>query len=161
MSTIEAKSEALQKSKAEEFATARPSRVIEMALEDLEIVEADQKYAINMMAWHEPIARPNFMFPDSYIGKCAVCLAGCVIANRFQRDRDDDLMPEDFNRSIEFRLLALDLFRTGAVDGGLRLMDIDPSEGCYALDVTAYEDNPTRFKADMRAMAAMLRNHGL
>ena len=149
MSTIEAKTEALKKSKAEEFATACPSRVIEMALEDLEAMENDERYYVDMGVWHCP----------GPAGKCAVCFAGSVMANRLGISPKGSYEPCDFNPATENRLTALNLFRTGMIDDGLHF--IGPKLYMADWRMTDYRENPDKFKSQMHAMAAMLRQQGL
>jgi hypothetical protein len=48
MSNLKSKSNALTRTKADEFVSACPSRVIEMALENLEAVEKLSTYVVNM-----------------------------------------------------------------------------------------------------------------
>jgi hypothetical protein len=48
--------------------TSKPSALILAALADLEQVENDPRYEVEMGTWHDPN------------GKCAVCLAGSVMA---------------------------------------------------------------------------------
>ncbi len=152
MSTIEAKSEALQKSKAEEFATACPSRVIEMALEDLEAVERSKKYKVEMDACHDPRH-----------GKCYVCLGGAVIANRFGADPDERMVFDScdgWGDEETKRLSALDCFRQGYVAWGLDYFDVKWLDD-EKHTVARYQRNTKRFKADMRAIAELLKSHGL
>ena len=49
-----------------------------VALEDFKKVAEDQDYEIDMMEWHRPEEN----------GKCAVCLAGSVIAGTLQHPKD-------------------------------------------------------------------------
>lgn len=153
MATIEDKVKALQKSKAEEFASACPSRVIELALEDLEAVERSKKHEIVMDACHQPRR-----------GKCLVCLGGAVMANRLGADPDEELLFDSYElggwgKEESKRLSALDYFRQGLPQWALSCFKIDwPGEH---FKVTRYETNRKQFKTDMRAMAEMLKQHGL
>ena len=151
MSDLKSETEALKKAKAEEFASACPSRVIEMALEDLEAVEDNPKYQINMLFWHDPMDE----------GECAVCFAGGVMAMRLGLPSDKAYC-EQFDAATECRLLALNDFRCGEIYLGLELMGVAaavslPSFQC----VTRYHDSPTQFKSDMRSLAEMLKKKGL
>lgn len=71
--------------------------LLALALDDFEIILKDDRYQINMNVWY--LAMPK--------QKCAVCLAGAVIANRF--GGDDTYV-------IDPRLYALDMLRKGDVN---------------------------------------------
>lgn len=89
------------------------SRLIELALSDLESVEADSRYAVNMERWHEPMED----------GICRVCLAGAVMARTLQIEPRERITMNDFwPVEDRTRLLALDSARTGAWPGLLRRM---------------------------------------
>lgn len=146
------------KQKAAEFASALPSRVIEMAVDDLEAVERlAAKYRIDMDHWHRA--------PKPGEPTCAVCFAGAVMANRLGVDIGNDVAPHDFDSVTEDRLLALDDFRSGYVHAGLATFNPEtdePPEGVLEeMEVVEYGDDPARFKADMRSMAEMLKKAGL
>lgn len=152
MSTTEDKAKALQKARAKEFAAACPSRVIEIALEDLEVVEKNPAYRVDMDVWHY-----------AKEGRCSVCFAGAVMANRLGVPSTRSRVCQDFTDATSDRLLALDSFRRGQIEGGLRTID-----GSYRRHhfqhafVTAYDrDDPTQFKADMRKIVETLRQAGL
>lgn len=137
-----------------EFAAASPSRIIEMALEDLEAVERmPERYDVRMTEWHSG-ARSDL--------KCAVCFAGSVIANRFGAQPTEDLGPIDFSYSTAVRLEALNEFRGGNIASGLMEMDLcHPSGLAGYVDIEPYCLETTQFKSDMRALAEMLRANGL
>ena len=156
MSTIEAKVDALKKSKAEEFATACPSRVIEMALEDLEAVEQSPNYRVVMEECHRP----------SQFGYCTVCLGGAVIANRLGGSPSQKLLfdsYEDGGWGDEecARLSALDCFRQGLVGAALDYFGIGNAPLGDRAPITPYHLNPDSFKLSLRHLIVMLKRGGL
>ena len=77
--------------------------LLKVALDDLEVVRGKKKYKISMRNWHEGGW-------DSF--KCAVCLAGSVMARLIDYDYETDLDPEDFQESIDKKFCAIDELRT-------------------------------------------------
>lgn len=158
MATIEDKAKALQQAKNNEFASACPSRVIEMALEDVEILQRSDKYKFRMGdIWHRPVG-----------DKCAVCFAGAVMANRLRVPATENADPEDFEDAIQVRLSALNLFRQGLV--GMGLDEMVPRSSLrgerengfwWHLPVRRFHGGGKGFKADMRSIAEMLKSKGL
>lgn len=73
-----------------------------VALHDLELVEADPRYKIDMDTWH----KPN--------GQCAVCLAGSVMAKTLNAPIKVELDTCDFPYEIEEQLEGLNAVRCGA-----------------------------------------------
>jgi hypothetical protein len=55
----------------------KPSDLLQLALDDLELCEKDRNYTIDMSEWHTPSQDES--------EKCAVCIAGAVIAKTGQR----------------------------------------------------------------------------
>lgn len=153
MADLKAKAEELRKAREEEFANAPPSRIIEMALEDLEAVERTPGYVIDMDVWHDPTSD----------GRCAVCFAGAVIAHRIGTPKDVLFECMDCSDALQDRFFALNAFRSGNIRYGLELMRIEdaPATVPQRMQVVEYEDNPTQFKSDMRALAETLRSAGL
>ena len=159
MATIEDKVKALQKSKAEEFSSACPSRTIELALDDLEAVEAQRdKYRIAMAACHSPSAD----------GQCVVCFGGAVMANRLGADPEEHLLFDqgDWGENACCRLTALDHFRRGQIWDGLEAFGATLRGPLpRKVHVCDYRNGGRNggkgFKADMRNLAAMLKQSGL
>lgn len=138
----------------QEFETALPSRLIELALEDLSFIETNEKYIINMDHWHVPLNNGQ---------NCSVCLAGCVMARTFGVSEKVQLIPGEFKTEVEDRLAALDLFRRGWINDGLMEMSI--MQGEYIADrrhpVPAYGADPAGFRAAMNEIIVTLKEHGL
>jgi hypothetical protein len=133
-----------------------PSALIELALADLEKAENSDRYVVDMTTWHDG---------DRY--GCAVCLAGSVMAFSLGFDSDLPAEPADIGGDDMRALYALDCLRTGQIDDGLDYLDIEIPEqrkdelGRWRRNVTHYEDYPDKFKADMRELAADLKELGL
>jgi hypothetical protein len=137
----------------EDIRTVPPSRLIDIALDDLEMIEESPIYKVDMTAWHEPA-----------LWRCSVCLAGCVISTRFGGDHFDNLYPDDFDGAARNVLVALDAFRVGDIGDGLALLRY-PAPDAYGLPlevpIADYGHSPVQFKSDMRGLAAMFREAGI
>jgi hypothetical protein len=134
----------------------KPSELIGIAMQVLERVENDSRYAVDMATWHEPNQRT---------GICSVCLAGAVMT-RVLDPRSEEFMlhrHDIFDDRTRMKLVALDYFRCGYVDAALSLLDID----CNIMSlrrrrqITPYETNPHHFREDMNDLVKLLRNHDL
>jgi hypothetical protein len=132
----------------------KPSALIRLAIKDLEAVEKNPAYRIDMGAWHEP-----------YDGKCSVCLAGAVIAQTCKIKNDRYIYPnrDVFGKSTTNKLMALDDFREGSVYGGLTGCGVAEERALKFKDwnVVSYIDHPKEFKSQMRRMATNLKRAGL
>ena len=94
------------------------SEAIDQALEDMEACKNDPRYEINFDYWHSPER-----------GKCYVCLAGSVIAKRFNVPFNELSLPYFFPEKKENILRALNCVRKGKVSGALTLMGIEVPKG--------------------------------
>lgn len=90
----------------------KPSKLLMLAMTDLEKVEADPRYKVNMSKWHEPN------------GKCSVCLAGSVIAKTLKVNPGNYITPYGqtlkdtevvFSYETDKALLALNSLRRGDI----------------------------------------------
>lgn len=131
----------------------QPSELLELALNDLEQVENDPSYDINMNDWHYP--------RDT---GCSVCFAGAVMAGTLGAAPGEELSPEDFEQSNDaYKLYALDSARGGdwgAFMDELRIYHNVPDELFEELpNVTAYADDPEQFKANIRQAIDVLRRY--
>lgn len=126
------------------------SDLILVALDDLEKVENDERYTVNMDWWHRS--------GDT----CLVCLAGSVMAKSLDVSPDCTRFPNDFDDKTEAKLDALNWARVGDVSYALYHLDV-PSSDYTSLDreVADYQDDPEQFKADMREIAAALKEQDL
>ena len=136
----------------------RPSELIDIALEDLEAVEKDPKYRVNMSAWHRPD-------PFSGDGMCVVCLAGAVMARRTAKGlpRDFSFKPSDYGPRNFVRLHALNDLRTGDVEDALGALGLEKPRGMRSwYSIPDYEvERPSKFKRAMRRLARRLEAAGL
>lgn len=147
-----------------------PSALLETAMNDLEAVERDPTYRVDMGTWHTP--RPlvgGGLRSSEYV--CCVCLGGAVMAGTLKVDPRFDISTGNFPDSIGYKLSALDAFRTGAVTNGLlrlqwvglKLTD-KQQRGVAGLPITvpcSYFTNPTVWKASMRRLVEQFRSIGL
>lgn len=127
------------------------SRLILVALEDLEKVERSKRYVVDMKLFHVPID-----------GVCHVCFAGGVMAMRlgcspqtFQSEAFEEMDIETARKLFALNYARTGKFQFAAGELGFSYEVIPDS------DITPYESNPAQFKADMRSAAAMLAARGL
>jgi len=97
---------------------SKPSALIKLALKDLRKIEQNPRYEINMNRWHRGSKR-----------RCEVCLAGAVMTCTLGVPKSRDLGPSDFevcfsDRDLEVKLLALESFRKGEIEGGCQYLKV-------------------------------------
>ena len=79
------------------------AQLVTVANADRELVDADDRYVINVEMYHTP---------STYTGLgCAVCVAGCVIAKTLDSSIHSVVEPWDFDKATEHKLEILDLLR--------------------------------------------------
>lgn len=132
----------------------KPSELLNLALNDLELCEKDSKYVINMGTWHLPEEED-----------CLVCLAGAVMAKSLDCDIDAEISPSEMKllASDQAKLNALDRVIKGDVGGFLGGCGVDrlrASQYAY-ISVIFYDDNPVLFKETLRDLAGELKEDGL
>ncbi len=156
----------------------RLSACIRVALQDLELVENDPRYLVDMQNWH---------LASGY--RCLVCFAGSVIAKTLGAEPTQCISPNSYGWpdrrtavDLEWnndRITALDQVRTGKINTALEFMKVDfpkdllmidvaraaklPLEKnrfneCY-LRVTPYMANKQFFKREIAAIATALEQH--
>lgn len=170
----------------------RLSDGIELAISDLEKIEASKLYRVEMGDW--------YAMPDATeSGLCEVCLAGAVMAQTFEVPIDDEstITPDSFEPELESKLEAYDSLRSGdigdairywymhddqhnpidvdyvnekIVDAGFRNISLAGEEpddenkldnGDLYYNTHDYDEDPAKFKSDLRRMATVLRGIGL
>lgn len=158
------------------------SELIEVALQDLECVEQDSRYTINMAKWHDPKVAyaPPTDDPEQPLA-CSVCLAGAVIAKRSNIAPTEFVLPALLGPDIKSKLEILDHLRAGQVMNALeesaraRARALNTSRVCKpdadreelwdvfgnTYPITPYGDSPDAFKRDMRVLQELLRKYGL
>ena len=96
----------------------KASDLLELAMKDMKMIEKNPLYIIDMGSWHSP----EF---QSFEFDCAVCLAGCVMANTLKVNPELPREPEDFNNDIKHKLYAIDDLRQGHVIDALESLGQD------------------------------------
>lgn len=128
-----------------------PSELITLALNDLELVEKDERYEVNMEVYHYPSD-----------GKCLVCLAGAVMAKSLEVPPETNYL--SYSEPNYKQLNALDYFRAGALHAGLYCLNFGRSTwGRFkeCVHMPSYVSSPALFKSEMRDMAAQFKKAGL
>jgi hypothetical protein len=136
------------------------SELLELAMRDLEAVEADPRYRVDMSHWHEPRRDSEF---------CLVCLAGAVMAKtlRLRPTTRVQGLHARFGYNIGLKLRALDRLRRGEVVVALKTLALvsedEVEEVGAALDLLPphYSDDPAGFRTAMADLVAELRGRGL
>lgn len=92
------------------------SELIVEAVNDMRQVRKDPKYVLAMEVWHEPRVRD--------FKKCAVCMAGSIIAARHMINPRKEVQPDEFrNGKYLGPLYAVNNARLGRI--GMALADLD------------------------------------
>ena len=142
----------------------RPSALIRLAMRDLDEVEADPHYEIDMMEWHTGILKGDKKFGDL---PCRVCLAGAVMAKTLGQDVEVDARPDHsdgFTPEEVAKLFALNYFREGNVTKALDEMPtwIEFEHLAHLnREVVEYADDPEMFHEKMLEIADDLEQEGL
>lgn len=150
------------------------SEAIDLALEDLEIVEKSKDYEVDMNFWHGPTGIHDD--PDSV---CRVCFAGAVMAVTHQVPWSQKEYP-DFSKQNSWPrvFFALDNIRDGRLTNALRdfnhhksgcwsegfadRAEMDPHPHNYgSLSVEDYSVDSEKFKSDMRKISKQLKKEEL
>ncbi len=133
-----------------------PSELITIALEDLEWVEKNRRYAVKMNHWHSPLKRGWF-----FNTPCKVCLAGAVMAHSLGIETDMSKSPSFFPTKYSEPLYAIDRLRCGDLSGAFVVLRLPlcpdlPSR----FDIPYYSDDPVGFKFRLSSMARSLASFG-
>lgn len=127
----------------------KPSELIHLAMNDLEAVEKNPLYRVDMEVWHE-------MFNT----KCHVCLAGAVMACTLAFDPKKPFF--DIDMETNDKLCVLNYLRAGLINSALNRLDINIPCGINDyVEIVDYHKNPQQFKQDMYALAMYLELYGL
>ncbi len=139
----------------------KPSQLIKLALTDLETVEKNPRYEIDMERWHEPwIERMDSDGHREYI--CHVCLAGAVLANTFKEDYHKNFDPYHFSPEVKTKLIAIDYLRQGEIEDAFDRLQLElPQSMMRSIDIRDYHANKDGFKVDMLALATNLEEYNL
>lgn len=145
-----------------------PSALLQLAMDDFERAVADPGIRIDMDSW---------MVRDEEEGICYVCLAGCVMLQTLNLNRENPflILEQDVSRDVSWRMRAIDEFRQGYVKNGVRLLlrintltkkereklesSVDELDTIW--DVADYEPTPSIWKRDMQDMINYFKQKGL
>lgn len=129
----------------------KPSALLSMAMKDLERVERDGRYVIDMQKWHMPRADGSL---------CSICMAGAVLTKHMD-PKDICANPEGiFDLPTTMKLMAIDFMRCGSVRDACHMLGHDVVIIANR-QVPQYDDNPEEFRLAMYAMLAELRSEDL
>lgn len=143
----------------------KPSAALRQALADLELIERDERYAVEMSTWHIPASELNWLTDDERAaGKCHVCLAGAMLARSGAMLPSEAFTMRESEDPLFARLEAINEFRLGHIGNGLYLWhERDDKYFNDAQDVSVCGYNsaqPERFKADMQRVIKKLEEMG-
>ncbi len=141
--------------------------LLKIALDDLELCEADPDYHINMLCWHyhdevEPGQQEE--------PKCFVCLAGSVLAKTCGVPKDFNLYIGTLDNSLTAKKLnAIDWLRDGDVKGAYQRLHgtVNRTEGNghvlidFNRCIKPYTVDPILFKTQLRALVTVLEEAGI
>ena len=131
----------------------KPSKLLKRALKDLEAVEVDDNYVIDMAIYHQTPRGSD---------ECHVCLAGSAMAKSLKAEPNAERVPNNYDDKVKGKLIALDCFRAGIIDNALMFMSRPiPHTLPRRVDVTPYKKSPKRFKKDMKKIIKLLKKAGL
>lgn len=127
----------------------KPSELIQLALNDVEKVEAQPEYVINMNVWISLRSIPTLV--------CAVCFGGAVMTQTCHLQEhpplDDPLWP---------KFVALNHFRQGHIASGLASLGLLMPRGCPdRVVVRDYAIHSTDFENDVARVIRILKSYGL
>jgi len=145
----------IRKGKRQPVAPKLLSEAIELALEDLRIVEKHKDYTVDMSKYHRTLP---------WSTKCHVCFAGVVMTVTHETPWRSDKVPHDFSREWRNVFTALDNARQGFVLYALEHMSLPTDNIRKELrwskqPIYAYE--PVAFKRAMKKLAKELKEAGV
>lgn len=135
----------------------KASELLRLAINDLELIEKDERYSIDMNTWHIYNNEDN---------KCAVCLAGSIIAKTLNYNILKLFNFSNFSENIHEKLEALNEFKNGNIIWGLARLNLDYSfmKGELtepSVDLTKYSENPSLFKQQILDLADIFEAEGV
>jgi hypothetical protein len=135
-----------------------PSKLLRLALVDLEKCENDPLIRICMGTW----LRKERYDPKATV--CEMCLAGSVLYQTCGvrlAPTEGCVQDEYVNPVEEDWVSALDCFRQGCITHGLQYLIPDYEGQRLDTQITPYDVDPLMFKADMNRIITILENLGL
>lgn len=143
------------------------SDLIDLAVDDLEKCERDDRYKVHMGFWHSPPIIDYFGAQTNNKSKCLVCLAGSVMAQTLNEPIDISVYPCNYDTRTESKLIALNAVRNYHLESAHFELsaDILPHVEDYYLpdvdDRVSYDTDAEKFKSNMRFIARKLREDWL
>lgn len=104
----------------------KSSKLLLLALRDLELIERDPNYKVNMGVFHDSVFKTG--------SKCSVCLAGSVIAKTLKCPKEfgANITPDAYPFHIWGKLYLLDNMRQGIFEQlGFNEFDLAISEASH------------------------------
>ena len=89
--------------------------MLSLSLDDLELVDKDPNYEINMRIWHKRVKGKK---------QCVVCLVGSVLAKTFNVDRTYTAHDDTIDPKILKKLYAINYIRQGKLSMALQYLDL-------------------------------------
>ena len=129
------------------------STAIKMAITDQLKAEKDKELHINMEFYH----RPDY---NKAVRHCEVCFAGAVMHYRHGLTASMHVLDVSYTDDWLRAFKALDQARRGSLCLALACMRL-PVKGIKTQPVTPYEENPVKFRQDMRATVKYLESKNL
>ena len=138
----------------------KPSKLIRIALKDLEDVENTPSLTVNMTEWLD----------NSYnYRNCQVCLAGSVMLKTLRVPvprRGLKTWPGEGQARISertaFKLYALNNWKNGTIEDGLDNIGIRRPKGLRSVrKITPYDTDPKKFKKGLIKLSADFERFGL
>lgn len=157
----------------------KPSELLMVALSDLEAIEKNPTYSIDLTILHSPLNH-RWLNGDT---RCAVCLAGAVMAQtlKVKPDINVPLNRRFLSKDTYQKLKAIDYFRQGQISEGLDSLgynidkypnfvfsiDSDDFESEYGVAGVPYSverdyrKNKEDFKNYIQGLIGILQSEGL
>lgn len=130
----------------------RPSRLIAIALEEVEYIEKLPKFQVQMAEW---IAK------DEATGDCAVCFAGAVMVMRLGAKMGKHTSIHNFPHE-KCALKAIDLLRCGEVTSALGFLGLPREWGAqFDREIVSYDEDSSLCKAQLRELKDKLLKMGM
>lgn len=127
--------------------------LLALALADFDIISKTPGYEVDMSSWHEA---------DSNTGKCAVCLAGAVMANTLKVQKHISMSINDvYDSNLATKLRTLDSLRGGYVNDALAALRREQTADFSYPEPEAYHYNPLQWRKDMDRLLAWLKKRDL
>ena len=140
--------------KAKKTLPDKPSELLRLALQDLDVASAAGNVIIDMERWHE-----------ARFDGCYMCLAGSVMRETLGKSDKDLVSPDDFTSEVRRKLFAIDSFRTGSVHGGLEYLgyqiNIERRQWANRFhDMIDYHEDEQEWRRNMEEMVEAMEAHG-